>query len=128
MSAMPATTPEPQQSSGRTRERKLSVHDRQDIVTLSLMGWSGPRLARRFNVHRSRITKVLKERGVARSRYPASPVSEDERRDILELSRQAASVDAMVRELRRRGTPRSKSTVYAVIKEGAGTATQESQQ
>jgi hypothetical protein len=110
-----AFTPEPQSPSRRTRVRKLSRLDRNEIVELTAEGWSGAWLARRYNVDRSRITRLLQERGVERERYPAPAVTDDERREILSLCRREVSDGAVVEELRRRDRPRAPSTT-----DGAG--------
>jgi hypothetical protein len=115
-----ASTPEPQSPSRRTRIRKLSRRDRNEIVELTALGWSGPRLARRYAVDRSRITQVLTERGFGpRPRHPAAPVTADERREIVKLRRLLGSTDAVVLVLRGRGTPRAASTVRKVVREGS---------
>jgi transposase-like protein len=123
---MAATSSSPDRvQSPRTRNRKLSSQDREEIVALAHDGWSGVELAHRFDVDRSRITRLLSERGVSRGRYPAPPVGEQERKQILFLCRCEPSVDAVVAELRRRGTPRAQSTVYKVVQQALEATTAE---
>ena len=67
---------------------------------------------------------MLQGRGIERERFPAPPVTAEERQEILELSARLVSVNAVVLALRGRGRPRSTSTVYKVLKEASSTPPQ----